>query len=142
MTEPNEQQHAAIAAAIRLQGSVIDLKEEIAALRDYGQRSRKIIWSLAVSLVLDVLLSIVVVVVAIQAKDANTLAQANQQTQIATCESTNQSRQVAVNLWRYVLDASAKDPKNQTPERVKQIEDFRAYMESAYQPRDCSKIGR
>lgn len=142
MTPDANDRHAAIDAADRLQGSVIDLKDEIGSLRDYGQRSRRIIWGLAVSLALDVALSIVVIFVAIQAQDANTLAQANRQTQIATCESGNQSRQVALNLWTYVLDAAAVAPENQTPERKKQLVDFRTYMESAYTPRDCTKTGR
>lgn len=141
MTEPSER-NAAIAAAVRLEGSVTELTEEIAALRVYSQRSRRFIWGLAISLILDVILSFVVVVVAIQAKDANTLAEANRQSQISTCEANNQSRQVAANLWNYVLDAAARTPENQTTERKQQLADFRAYMLSAYTPRDCSKIGR
>lgn len=141
MTEPSEHK-AAIFAADRLQGSVNGLKEEMAGLRSYGKRSRKIIWGLVASLILDVILSLVVVAVGIQVHEANTLAEANRNTQIATCESTNQSRQVAVNLWGYVLEAAAKNPENQTPERKKQVADFRAYMESAYAPRDCSQNGR
>lgn len=139
MTDP---QHAALAAAARLNESVTDLRDEIHYLRSYGERNRHYIWGLAISLMLDVALSIVVIIVAVQANDANDRANANHQYQIDSCNQSNQARMVSANLWNYVLDAAAKSPENQTPDRKKQIADFRAYMESAYQQRDCSKVGQ
>ena len=141
MTEP-DRYDAAIAATQRLEESVRGLKDEVVALRTYGRRNRHYIAAIAVSLVFDVALSIVVFVVAVQLVKTNDLATANLQTQIATCESSNESRQVSTNLWNYVLDTAGRNPDNQVGERKQQIEDFRAYMQRAYAPRDCSLIGK
>lgn len=126
-------------AAADLQESMAVLSGEIRGLRTYGKRNRNYIVGLAVSLFLDLVLSIVVAFVAVSAAEANDQADQNRRTQIATCESANQSRAVTVNLWNYVLDSAAKnDP---TPQKLKQISDFRAYMQKAYAPRDCSQAG-
>jgi hypothetical protein len=139
MTDP---QHAAIAAATRLNESVTELKEEIHSLQVYGRRNRHYIVGLGISLAFDLLLSVVVIVVAIQANAANDRANANHEYQVDTCNSSNAARQTSRDLWNYVLDAASKNPANETPERKKQISDFRAYMENSYAPRDCSKVGK
>lgn len=139
MTDP---QHAAIEAATRLNESVTELKEEIHSLQAYGRRNRHFIIGLGISLAFDLLLSVVVIIVAIQANNARDRADANHQYQVDTCNSNNASRQTSRDLWNYVLDAAAKNPANETPERKKQIQDFRAYMENSYAPRDCSKVGK
>jgi len=126
-------------AAADLQESMVMLSGEIRALRTYGRRNRNYILALAVSLILDIALSIVVAFVAVTASEASNQADQNHRTQVATCESANQSRAVTVNLWNYVLDAAAKNDPN--PQKLKQINDFRAYMQNAYQQRDCSQVG-
>lgn len=139
MTDP---QHAAIAAATRLNESVSELKEEIRNLQVYGRRNRHYIIGLGISLLFDLLLSVVVIIVAIQANNANDRANANYQYQVDTCNASNAARQTSRDLWNYVLDAASKNPANSTPERKKQIDDFRVYMENSYAPRDCSKVGK
>lgn len=139
MTDP---QNPAIAAATRLQESVVDLKQEIVGLQQYGQRNRHLIVGLAISLALDVLLTIGVIIAAITANNAGAVADANRQNQFDTCNASNQTRQASRNLWNYVLDTVEKNPQNQTPDRQKQIAEFRAYMQDAYADRDCSHIGK
>jgi hypothetical protein len=139
MTDP---QHAAIEAATRLNESVTELKDEIRGLQAYGRRNRHYIIGLGISLAFDLLLSVVVIIVAIQASNANDRANANHQYQVDSCNSNNAARQTSRDLWNYVLDAASKNPANQVPERKKQIDDFRAYMENSYAPRDCSKVGK
>jgi hypothetical protein len=139
MTDP---QHAAIEAATRLNESVNGLKDEIRGLQQYGRRNRHYIIGLGISLLFDLLLSVVVIIVAIQANAANDRADANHQYQVDSCNSSNAARQTSRDLWNYVLDAASKNPANDTPERRKQINDFRAYMENSYAPRDCSKVGK
>lgn len=131
-----------IAVAGRLQESMADLKDELYSLRKYGKRNRHYIVGLAISLIFDVLLTGVVVIIAINTSAATDLANANRQAQIDTCNSGNAARKTTRDLWNYVLDASAKDPQNQTPERTKRIADFRTYMENSYAARDCADIGR
>lgn len=140
MTEPcNEDDRARVfEAADRLQDSMADLRADVATLQTYGQHNRRYIWGLIVSLVADLALSIVVAVFAVQANEASSLANQNRQAQRTTCEAGNQARSVSVQLWNYVLDATAKEPQNETPERKALIAKFRTYMESAYAQRDCA----
>lgn len=139
MTEPcNEDRARVFAAADRLQDSMTDLRAEITTLRTYGQRNRRYILGLVVSLALDLALSIVVAVFAVQANEASSLANQNRQAQRTACEAGNQARGVSVQLWNYVLDATSREPQNETPERKALIAKFRTYMESAYAQRDCS----
>lgn len=136
-------------AARRLEATMGELKEEIREQHVYGRRNRHLIRGLWVSLAFDVLLSVALFIVFVlagnaqdRAGNAQDTADRNRQTQIATCESGNQFRQVSSNLWLYILDTASKNPENQTEERRKQISDFRAYMLNAYAPRDCSQIGK
>jgi len=141
MTDPTQRQ-ATLAAALRLNESMENLGGEMRALRTYGKQNRHYIWALAVSLLLDVVLTVVVVIVAGQARDANNLATANRNSQIETCNSSNVARQTSRELWNYILDVAAKQPENETPDRKRQLADFRAYMEKTYAPRDCAQIGK
>lgn len=119
-----------------------DLGQDIKTLHSYGHRNRRMIWGLAVSLVLDIALSIVVAVVAVKASQTNSLAQQNRVASVATCVSGNQARAVSMQLWTYVLDISQKSPTTASPDKQKQIQDFRAYMLAAYAPRDCAQAGK
>jgi hypothetical protein len=141
MIEPHSADDRArtFAAANRLNDSMSELGTEIQALRNYGRRNRRYIAGLAISLALDIILSVVLAFVAVTATQANDLATQNHNTQVATCESSNQSRLVTVNLWNYILDSASKN--NPDAAKLKQIQDFRAYMEKAYAQRDCSLIG-
>lgn len=141
MMEPHSDDDRArtFAAADRLNDSMSELGAEIQALRNYGRRNRRYIAGLAISLALDIILSVVVAFVAVTAAQANDLATQNHNTQVATCESSNQSRLVTVNLWNYILDSASKN--NADAAKLKQIQDFRAYMQKAYAQRDCSLIG-
>lgn len=142
MTEPNYNPADVLAAANRLDESMVGLKDEIHYLRKYGRRNRHLIWGLGVSLLFDLALSVLLFFVFVVAGNARDTADRNRQTQIATCESSNQARQVSSNLWLYILDTAAKNPENQTEARRKQIADFRAYMLNSYAARDCSQIGK
>lgn len=141
MTHPEPDPRDTLRAAAALEGTMAGLRGEMAALRHSSKRNRNWIVGLAVSLVLDIVLSVVVAVVAVQASQASDLAHQNRQAQIATCDAGNQARSVSVSLWNYVLDLSSKSPENQTPQRKEQIEQFRAYMKNAYAQRDCTQPG-
>lgn len=136
---------AAIRAAERLEQSVDGLREEIGTLRDLGQRNRRLIWGLAVSLILDVLLSVAVAVVAVKSTDAadrateaTSLANRNRQTQVATCLASNDTRAANIQLWNYVLDLAAKGNPNPTPQQTERIKQFKTYLAEVFAPRDCN----
>lgn len=58
--------------------------------------------------------------------------------QVATCESSNESRALNVRLWDYVLSFPPSRPRTQAQE--KQLELFKAFMRKTFAPRDCTKI--
>jgi hypothetical protein len=141
MTDPDHK--STVEAARILVASMDSLGGEMGALRRYGQRNRRLIWGLAVSLLLDVLLSVAVFFVAVQATEASnraTLATSeaalNRQSQLNSCEAANQARAVSIQLWNYVLDLSEKN--NPAPDKQMQIDQFRSYIQDAYSPRDCT----
>lgn len=142
MNEPVYNPADVLAAANHLDESMIGLTGEIHYLRTYGRRNRHLIWGLAISLLFDLALSVLLFFVFVVAGNANEAAERNRQSQIASCEASNQSRQVSSNLWLYILDTASKNPENQTEAKRRQIADFRAYMLNAYAPRDCSQIGK
>lgn len=142
MTDPLDQD--VVTAARRLETSVDNLRSEITTLRTYSQRSRRLIVGLAISIVLDVLLSAAVGFLAIQAvstsnkaNEANSLASRNAQNQFITCQAGNESRAAQVQLWTYVLDLAARNP-NQTPAQAEQVKQLRAYLATSLAPRDCT----
>ncbi|WP_410662003.1 hypothetical protein [Amycolatopsis sp. lyj-84] len=142
MTTPDPDPRETLRAAASLEDGMSALRTDIAALNQRSKRDRAWIVGLAVSLLLDVVLSVVVAVVAVEAAQATSLAEQNRRAQVSSCEAGNAARAVSVSLWAYVLDQVTKDPENQTPERAQQIEQFRRYISTAYAPRDCANPGK
>lgn len=131
------QQQQALYAATKLQESMEDLRTDLHKVERYGHRNRHYIVGLAVSIALDVVLSIVVIVIALAVSNTNGIANQNREAQKASCQSGNDTRQASTQLWNYILDASERN----NPANRDQIEQFRAYMQKAYAPRDCDHIG-
>jgi hypothetical protein len=132
----------AIQAAVRLEGAVTGLRDEIVVLRTFGSRNRHLIWGLAISLVLDVALSIAVAFVAVSAREATSLANQNRQTQLATCRAGNETRAANIQLWTYVLDLAAVNrPVPPTAQQIESLRQFKSYLSTVYAPRDCDTPG-
>lgn len=135
MTDPDRM--STVEAARTLVESMNSLGGEIGALRHYGRRNRQMIVLLAISLLLDALLSVAVFFVAVQASQASSEAARNRQNAITTCEASNQARVASVQLWNYVLDTTVQSP-SPDPDRPAKIEKFRQFMKTTYAPRDCT----
>jgi hypothetical protein len=134
----------AIRAADRLAAKVDDLRSELQSLRQFGKRNRHFIWGLAISLVLDVCLSIAIAVLAVtateashQASEATSLSNRTRDTQLVTCQAGNESRAAQVQLWTYVLDLAAQNP-NPPPQQAQRLAQFRTYLSTTFAPRDCT----
>lgn len=138
MSQPGDD--ATLAAAERLSTSMDGLREDIGTLRSYGKRNRHFIWTLAVSLVLDVVLSVAVAVIAVQANQAASAADRNRDTQRVTCESANESRAANRSLWGAILDASNQANPNATPAQRNQVEGLRWFVNQVFAPRDCAHL--
>lgn len=114
------------------------LNTQVEAQESYGRRNRRMIWWLVVSLLLDVVLTAVIVTVAVQANQASDQAAEVHAQQVATCLAGNEARVNNEKLWGYVLAVPPSKPR--TAEQLKQIDDFKAFVQRTFAPRDCSKI--
>lgn len=68
-------------------------------------------------------------------------ATANQENAVIACRNANELREANLNLWTFVLQASAADPE-QTPAEKRLAEEFRDWINVLYAPRDCSDLSR
>lgn len=121
--------------------SVLDgVAAQLAAVAGREARTRKITWALAVSLVLDVALTIVVTVLtfaAIHDTSAVRTAQAGlHASQLAACAAGNQSHAEQRQLWGHVIAQAAAGPgSNKTG-----LDQFQAYINRTFAPVDCAKL--
>lgn len=124
-----------------LVNSIDGLRSEVSDARLYGARNRKLIRWVAVSVFFDIALSIALGTVAIQSRHASEQASRASSTIVVNCLSGNETRRIQSDLWNTVLQFPA--PPNETPEAKKNREEqtakFKAYIETAFKPRDCSK---
>lgn len=110
------------------------LAKRDAQLNTYGRRSRHLIWITIVSLALDILLTVALTVVAIQAHDTSgAVAQSNRN----LCLSGNAARAQQVSLWDYILSLSQPSA---TPADRQRVVAFRAHLQQLFAPRDCAHV--
>jgi len=62
--------------------------------------------------------------------------------QVQTCENGNDARAAQLNLWSFVLTASAASNPNQTPQQKKVAQQFQTYIVELFAPRDCSNLNK
>lgn len=83
-----------------------------------------------------VLLSVLILVGSVVGNYAYTRTLRNNQVQ--TCEASNESRKLNVQLWDYVLSFPPSRPRTEAQEQ--QIIDFKAFIRKTFAQRDCSKL--
>ncbi len=142
MTEPADRQ--ALEAAKGLKGALEDIGTKIDGLSGAVRRSKHMIVALAVSLCIDVALTVVVAVFAVQAHDANASAIAARDAAAvaakdnqALCLSGNVARAEQVKPWEILIGLS-KAPR--TAAQKREVNVFIADLHKIYEPRDCSHI--
>lgn len=114
------------------------IDEQIAALaRSDASRKRQVRW-LAVSLALDVLLTIGFGYATLRANNAASKAETTQHSIVRNCETTNESRAKNREIWDYIVQISERP--NLTPEQQKTRDDFIMKLNDTFAPRDCSKV--
>ncbi len=136
---------ALLAQCHTIETKLVELSAHIVNLTAYGRRNRRLIRLLAVSLVLDVVLSLGLGWVAFNAKEASdsarraTTAAALVATDAhATCLTSNEARAVQHDLWKYVLNVPPSRPLTATESG--QRAQFRTYIDATLAPRDCDKV--
>jgi uncharacterized membrane protein len=130
-----------VATARALTAALDGLSGDIKRLTDYGIRNRHLIWALIVSLILDLALTIVIALVAVQAHDANATALSAKAAQMALCEAGNTTRAQQRQLWFHLLTTPrlpGSPPR--TKAQQQQIDAFKAYISQTFAPRDCHQI--
>lgn len=116
----------------------VDSGQQLVTLTRRSSRDRKMIYTLAASLALDLLLTVAIFLVAVRADNASNRADQVHAQQVATCQNSNEARRVQVQLWDYILSLPA--PRPRTDEQERQLLQFRAYVHRVFAPRDCSRI--
>jgi hypothetical protein len=144
VTEPTPDREA-LDTAKGLTDALKGVREELERVNQRVSRSRHIIFALAVSLCVDVALTVILGLVAVQAHDASnsaTRATATAQHAYASnkalCLDTNVSRHQTILVWEHLL-TSAGPPKTAAGRTFERS--FEAYLAKVYAPRDCTHLG-
>lgn len=138
MTEPGKDRDEALATAGRLTGALEGMSGELERLNDYGHRSRQLIWLTIISLAIDLVVTVIVAVFAVQAHEANITATANHASNLAACRAGNVTRAGEVRVWEHLL--SLVPPPSAKARKLDA--EFIAYVKNVWAPRNCAKIYR
>lgn len=141
-----EQPQDPVAAAGKLSDALDKTTREVRRLNEYGRTSRHLILALMVSMALDLILTAVVAITAVQAHSASERAAAATATaksayasNYALCQASNTAREQQIGLWDFLL---ALGKTTQAPAQVKTVDEFKTYLHRVFAPRDCAALGR
>jgi hypothetical protein len=115
------------------------------ALAASGRRTRRIIIGTAASVVLDIALTVLVTIVAVQASSASSSAAQTRNASVVSCQASNVTRAQEVGLWTHLVSVSEAGPHpGQTAAQLKRNEQalaaFLKYVGTVFAPRDCQQI--
>lgn len=105
-------------------------------------REKKITRILAVSITLDILLTMGLSFLSYKVLDNNNkLVKVSQQSTVHVCEAVNSTNAIQLKLWEYLLSIPPTAPPVQTPEQMKmaadQLVQFKQYVAKAFAPEQC-----
>lgn len=126
----------AIRAAEAMTEALEAVHIELKHANRYGKQSRRMIWVLVCSLILDVALTIVLAVFAVQAHDANIQAKTATATSLTLCKAANTSRAQQHDLWLYLLT------KGRPAAGRAFVRRFEEHLDVVFAPRDCTALIR
>lgn len=106
-------------------------------IRDARKRKRQMIL-LTSSVVFDLLLTVGLSVMSVQTHRLASRSESNKTAIIRTCESNNNSRANNKELWTYLLSQPPTEPVD--PGRQAKIDQFRAFVNKTFAPRDCKSV--
>jgi len=136
-----------VGTAQNLTQALKTMSERLDAAVARERRTRRIAWGLVVSVTLDVLLTVILALIAVQAHNASNSASAASMraahasaSNLALCRASNVSREQQVQLWVHFYDLAAH--KGLTPAQKKADKQLIAYIESVFRPRNCAALGR
>ena len=131
-------------------GELAAMRRELAAMNVYGKHNRRLIAGLAISFALDLLLTVIVAVFAIQAHDASSqahvaasLAAQNHASALKFCRAANVSAEAQVRLTTYFVAITQPPPGAPGAQAVTTRARDAAllvYVRRSFAPRDCAAI--
>ncbi len=132
----------ALSIAKELRELIKAILEKLTDAVRYGKRTRLMSWGLALSVVLDVGLTVITGAVLIH--EAHT-SQAIHRSQVEACGIGNGFRAGQRRLWDHVIAVSQAPPgetRAQREARLAKLAAFRAYIGRQFRPVDCQKLYR
>ena len=132
-----------LAAAVRdMTSELSGLRRDAQELRDYSQRNRRLIKITAVSLVIDVLMSLGLAYAVYRSQEASDRAEAAASATVVTCRSSNEARALQTNLWNFILalPPGPDETPEQRAQRAETVGKFKVYIGDAFAPRDCDRL--
>ena len=125
-----------------LTNALHDMTAELGRVKTTLRRSKRVIIAVTAGLLLDVALTVVVSVTAVQAGNASakansTVAQLHS-TQVSSCRAGNQTRAEEVALWTHLAALSATSGR--TPAQRKADDQLLAYIRHTFAPRNCTAV--
>lgn len=112
-----------------------DLPQAVEVLvKDAKRRTRQLRW-IAISLALDLILTIGLTIFGLKTNEVAKLAQSNKEATIQGCEIANDARDKQRVLWGYVLALTPQQPR--TPEQEDRVNEFRGFVDNTFAHRDC-----
>ena len=97
--------------------------------------TRKLTWGLAASFVLDIVLTVVVTVLTVNALNQSATIH---QSQLTACAIGNQTRDEQITLWSYVINLSRQNPDSNRG----QLDKFQQFVMATFRPVNCAKVYR
>jgi hypothetical protein len=144
VTEPTPDQ-AVLSTAQALTSALEGMSGQLAAVNKRQDRQRHVIIGLAVSLLIDVLLTVIVAVFAVTAHDASEASRQNGATlaqlhasEVASCQGGNQTRSKEIALWEHLYSLGVN---SSTPPKVRREDnELIAYVKGVFAPRNCKNL--
>lgn len=123
------------AAVTALHADLSELRYDLNSVTLYGTRSRRLIRAAAVSIVLDIILSLGLGYISFQARDASQ----NAATAIKTnCLSGNEARKNQIDLWTSIFALPSTKPP--TEQAARDYEGLKLHIQQIFAPRDCNAL--
>lgn len=110
-------------------------EEAIQVLVKDAHRRKRQVRILAVSVVLNILLTAGFGFLTYKTNQIASLAQSNQDAVVANCEVANESRKNQRELWAYVISLTPSQPR--TEEETTRVDAFQEFVNKTFAERDC-----
>ena len=125
-------------SAQELTGALTKMTTELAKANAYARRTRRRLWFTIVSVVLDVALTVIVAVLAVQGNHSSHAAESAQVASRNLCLAGNTARREQEDIWLYFLGLVGP---GKTPAAVHAEALLRGKLHQDLAPRDCTALG-